>query len=151
MDDGDDVVVGVSAVIIVDYFNIRGLYCLCLTSKTLLKMNSFHLFLSLLFASARYFFVISMCLSLTIPINYPHKQYKSLEFAWILSLTWFIQSTCSYSVKLPSYLPSPDTQLHNSCYFCNLKFVSPYLETEVPPCSFCFYSSMVLLNCWHIR
>ena len=38
MDDGDDVVVGASAVIIVDYFNICELYCLCLTSKILLKM-----------------------------------------------------------------------------------------------------------------
>ena len=81
MDDGNDVVVGASAVIIVDYFNICELYCLCLTSKILLKMNSFNLFLSLLFASARYFFVILMCLSITIPINYPHRQYSSLEFA----------------------------------------------------------------------
>ena len=38
MDDGDDVIVGASAVIIVDYFNICELYFLCLTSKILLKM-----------------------------------------------------------------------------------------------------------------
>ena len=39
MDDGDDVVVGASAVKIIDYFNICELYCLCLTSKILFKMK----------------------------------------------------------------------------------------------------------------